>query len=378
MYMTEQHNLFRKLVAGFAEKELNQDLLDEIEETNHFPRDLLKKMADLGFMGTKIPKQWGGAGFDMRAYVILNEELAKVSAITAIYANTPNSLGAGPLLLSGTKEQLQKYLVPLAKGEKIICFGLTEPGAGSDAAGMTTQAVKDGKHYILNGRKCFITHAPEADYAIIFAKTDMKMRAKGISAFIMDMHLPGVSTGLPEKKMGLIGAPTGDIIMEDVRVHEEDMLGKENRGFINAMRTLDIGRIGIAGQALGVAQSALDAAIRYSKERSQFGRKLKEFQAISFMISEMATKLEAARLLTNKAAWLRDTNQDTTMAASMAKLFATETCKEICDKAIQIHGGYGYIKGYKVERYYRDSRVFTLYEGTSQVLNLIIAGRLLK
>ncbi len=378
MYVTEKHELFRKLVKNFAEQELKPEILDEIEATNHYPRELLDKMAKCGFFGTKIPQKWGGAGFDTRAYVILNEELASVSAISAIYANTPNSLGAGPLLAAGNEEQLRKYLVPLAKGECIIAFALTEPGAGSDAGSMQTTAVKDGDFYLLNGRKCFITHAPEADYGIIFAKTDPSRGVKGISAFIVDMSLPGVSTGLPEKKMGIIGGPTSDIILEDVRVHKSDMLGKENRGFINAMKTLDGGRIGVAAQSIGVAKGALEEAITYSKERTQFGKKIKEFQAISFMIAEMATKLEAAKLLTYEAAYLKDCGKDASKAASMAKWYASEVCNEICAKAIQIHGGYGFMKDYKVERFYRDCRVFTIYEGTSQVQQMVIAGGLLK
>ena len=373
MYLTEKHELFRKLVKNFAETELTAEILDEIEATNHYPREILEKMKKCGFFGVKIPKKWGGAGFDTRAYVIMNEELASVSPISAIYANTPNSLGGGPLLSAGTDEQLEKYLKPLAQGDKIISFALTEPGAGSDAGGVQTTEVKDGDYYILNGRKCFITHAPEADYAIIFAKTDPSKGTKGISAFIVDMKLPGVSTGLAEKKMGIIGGPTSDIILEDVRVHVSDRLGEENRGFINAMKTLDGGRIGVAAQSIGVAKGA----IKYSQERTQFGRKIKDFQAISFMIADMATKLEAAKLLTYQAAYLKDMGKDATKESSMAKWYASEICNEICAKAIQIHGGYGFIKDYKVERFYRDCRVFTIYEGTSQVQQMVIAGNLL-
>ena len=377
MYLTEKHELFRKLVKNFAETELKPEILDEIEATNHFPRDLMAKMARCGFMGTKIPKKWGGAGFDMRAYVILNEELAKVSAIAAIYANTPNSLGGGPLLAAGTDEQLEKYLIPLAKGEKIIAFGLTEPGAGSDAGGLQTTAVKDGDYYVLNGRKCFITHAPEADFAIIFAKTSPEKGTKGISTFIVDMNTPGVSTGLPEKKMGIIGAPTSDIILEDVRVHKSNLLGVEDKGYKDAMKVLDGGRIGVAAQSLGVAKGALEEAVKYSKERTEFGRKIKDFQAISFMIADMATKVEAAELLTYKAAYLKDKGENAAKAASMAKWYASEMCNEVCAKAIQIHGGYGFIKDYKVERSYRDCRVFTIYEGTSQVQQMVIAGNVI-
>jgi alkylation response protein AidB-like acyl-CoA dehydrogenase len=379
MYMTEKHELFRKLVKNFAETELTPEILDEVEATNHFPRELIAKYAKCGFTGVKIPKKYGGSGWDTRAYVIMNEEIACVSAVSAIYANTPNSLGGGPLLAAGTDEQLEKYLPPLARGEKIISFSLTEPGAGSDAGQVQTTAEKDGDYYILNGRKCFATHGPECDYAIIFAKTDpTKKGSKGISTFILDMTLEGVSRGLPEKKMGLIGAPTGDIIMKNVRVHKSDLLGEENKGFSNAMKTLVGGRIGTAGHCIGVARAALEESIKYSKEREQFGRPIKDFQAISFMIAEMATKLEASRLLTYKAAYLLDTGKDASSAAAMAKFYASEACNEICAKAIQIHGGYGFIKDYKVERLYRDCRVFTIFEGTSQVQQMVISGSLLR
>lgn len=378
MFLTEQHEMIRKLAKDFAEKELTSDILDSVEAGGDYPEALLKKMAACGFFGIKVPIELGGQGADVRAYVLVSEEFARVSAVSCIWATTPNSLAGGPLLLSGNDEQKEKYLKPILTGEKKICFALTEPGAGSDAGGMTTVAKKDGDDYILNGRKCFITMAPVADYAVVYAKTDMSRGTKGISAFIVDMKAPGVSCGKPEHKMGVIGCPTGDIILEDVRISKRDLLGEEGKGFINAMKTLDVGRIGVAAQSIGVAQGALDEAIKYAKERKQFGRRLADNQAISFMLAEMATKLEAARLLTYKAAYLKDTNQDATKAASMAKFFASETCNEICAKAVQIHGGYGFIKDYKVERMYRDCRVFTIYEGTSQVQQMVIAAQLLK
>jgi len=380
MIFSEKHQLIRKLARDFAEKELTKDILDRIEETNEYPKELLDKMAKLGFFGIKTPIQYGGQGSDMLSYVIVIEELARVSAVTTVWVSAPNSLGGGPLLLAGTEEQLQKYLVPVARGEKIMAFGLTEPNAGSDAGATSTTAVRDGDYWVLNGRKTFITHAPVADYCIIYAKTDMNAKgSRGISAFIVDMKLPGVSTGKPEKKMGLIGAPTSDIILEDVRVHKDDMLGEEGQGFTNAMKTLDIGRIGVAAMSIGVAQGALDETIRYAKERKQFGRRIADFQEISFMIADMATKLQAAKELVYRAAQLKDMNSpDATQAASMAKYYATEVCNEIAAKAVQIHGGYGYIKEYKVERIYRDCRVFTIFEGTSQVQKMVIANTLLK
>jgi alkylation response protein AidB-like acyl-CoA dehydrogenase len=335
-------------------------------------------MGKAGFFGIKIPKELGGAGSDHRGYVVVMEEIAKASAVASLYVSSPNSLSGGPLLLSGTEKQLEKYLRPVVTGEKILAFGLTEPGAGSDASGMTTTAVEDGDSYVLNGRKTFITMAPFSDYAVIYAKTDMSRGAKGITAFIVDMKSEGVSCGKPEHKMGLIGCATSDIILENVRVPKEDMLGELNQGFTNAMKTLDVGRIGVAAQSIGVAQAALDEAIQYAKDRKQFGRRIADFQGISFMIAEMATKLQAAKHLVYDAAYKKDTNQNATTAASMAKFYASEVCNEICAKAVQIHGGYGYMKEYRVERLYRDCRVFTIYEGTSQVQQMVIAGQLLK
>jgi alkylation response protein AidB-like acyl-CoA dehydrogenase len=378
MIFNEQHELIRKLASDFAKKELTSEVLDKIEETDVFPEEILNKMGKAGFFGIKIPKELGGAGSDHRGYVVVMEEIAKASAVASLYVSSPNSLSGGPLLLSGTEQQLEKYLRPVVTGEKILAFGLTEPGAGSDASGMTTTAVEDGDSYVLNGRKTFITMAPFSDYAVIYAKTDMSRGAKGITAFIVDMKSEGVSCGKPEHKMGLIGCATSDIILENVRVPKEDMLGELNQGFTNAMKTLDVGRIGVAAQSIGVAQAALDEAIQYAKDRKQFGRRIADFQGISFMIAEMATKLQAAKHLVYDAAYKKDTNQNATTAASMAKFYASEVCNEICAKAVQIHGGYGYMKEYRVERLYRDCRVFTIYEGTSQVQQMVIAGQLLK
>ena len=380
MIFSEKHELVRKLAHDFAEKELTKDILDQIEETGEYPKELLDKMAKAGFFGIKTPVKYGGQGSDYLSYVIILEELGRVSAVTDIWVSAPNSLGGGPLLLAGTEEQLRKYLVPVAKGEKIMAFGLTEPNAGSDAGATATTAVRDGDYWVLNGRKTFITTAPVADWTIIYARTDRSQKgSRGISAFIMDMKLPGVSLGKNEHKMGIIGCPTSDIIMEDVRVHKDDMLGEEGKGFINAMKTLDIGRIGVAAMSIGVAQGALDEAVRYAKERKQFGRRIADFQAISFMLADMATKLQAAKELVYRAAQLKDAiSPESGPAASMAKYYASEVCNEIAAKAVQIHGGYGFIKEYKVERIYRDCRVFTIFEGTSQVQQMVIAGSLLK
>ena len=380
MIFSEKHELVRKLARQFAETELTNDILDEIEETGQYPQYLLDKMGKAGFFGIKTPKEYGGQGSDYLSYVIVLEELGRISAVTDIWVSAPNSLGGGPLMLAGTEEQLQKYLTPIATGEKIMAFALTEPGAGSDAGGTVTTAIRDGDYYVINGRKTFITTAPVADWCIVYAKTNLKQKgSRGISAFIVDMKLPGVSCGKTESKMGIIGCPTSDVILEDVRVHKADMLGEENRGFQNAMMTLDIGRIGVAAMSIGVAQGALDEAIKYAKERKQFGQRIADFQAVGFMIADMATKLQAAKELVYRAAQLKEINSpESGTAASMAKYYSSEVCNEIAANAVQVHGGYGYMKEYKVERIYRDCRVFTIFEGTSQIQQLVIAGNLLK
>ena len=379
MIFDAKHEMIRKLVRQFAETELTTEVLDRVEETGEFPEEIVEKMAKCGFLGLKIPREYGGAGADTLAYVIMIEEIARVSAVASLYANTPNSLGGGPLMQAGTKEQLEKYLVPAVQNKIKIVFALTEPGAGSDAGSMVTTATKDGDYYVLNGRKCFISGAPIADYCIVYAKTDMTKGNKGISAFVVDMKAPGVSCGKHEAKMGIIGYPTSDVVLEDVRVHKSDMLGKENMGFINAMKTLDGGRLGVSAQSIGVAQGCLDEAIKYSKERVQLGKPICKNQAIAFMLADMATKLTAAKELVYMAAQMKDRNDpNASMYCSMAKYFASETCNEIAAKAVQIHGGYGYIKEYPVERKYRDCRVFTIYEGTSQVQQMVISGNLLK
>ncbi len=379
MIFDAKHEMIRKLVRQFAETELTTEVLDRVEETGEFPEEIVEKMAKCGFLGLKIPREYGGAGADTLAYVIMIEEIARVSAVASLYANTPNSLGGGPLMQAGTKEQLEKYLVPAVQNKIKIVFALTEPGAGSDAGSMVTTATKDGDYYVLNGRKCFISGAPIADYCIVYAKTDMTKGNKGISAFVVDMKAPGVSCGKHEAKMGIVGYPTSDVVLEDVRVHKSEMLGKENMGFINAMKTLDGGRLGVSAQSIGVAQGCLDEAIKYSKERVQFGKPICKNQAIAFMIADMATKLTAAKELVYLAAQMKDKNDPkASMYCSMAKYYASETCNEIAAKAVQIHGGYGFIKEYPVERKYRDCRVFTIYEGTSQVQQMVISGNLLK
>ncbi len=377
-FFTEQHELIRRLAHDFAQKELTKEVLDKVEETETFPEEILNKMAKAGFFGIKIPKELGGQGADARSYVLVMEEIAKVSGVASIYVSSPNSLSGGPLLLAGNDEQKEKYLRPVVTGQKKLAFALTEPGAGSDAGSVAATAKKEGDHYVLNGRKCFITMAPLSDYAVVFAKTDVTKGNRGLSAFVLDMHGEGVSCGKPENKMGVIGCATSDIIMDNAIVPQEDRLGEEGDGFKIAMQTLNTGRLGVAAQSIGVASGCLEEAVKYARERKQFGRPIGSFQAISFMIADMATKLEAAKQLVYKAAYMMDTRQDATLNASMAKYFASEVCNEIAQKAVQIHGGYGFIKDYKIERMFRDCRVFTIYEGTSQVQQMVIGGRLLK
>ncbi|MCD8156347.1 MAG: acyl-CoA dehydrogenase family protein [Clostridiales bacterium] len=379
MILSEKHQMMRRLYRQFAETEFTTELTDRLEETGEFDWDIHRKMSKYGFMGVKIPVEYGGQGGDSLAYALLVEEFARVSPVLSIDANTSNSLGGGPLLLCGNEEQKQKYLTPTAKGEKMIAVALTEPGAGSDAGGTQTTAVQDGDYFILNGRKTFISGAPFADYCIVYAKTDPTQKgSRGISMFIVDMTLPGVSCGKPENKMGIKGYPTSDVILEDVRVHKSDLLGPLHKGFAVAMQTLDGGQLGMAAQAVGIAQGCLDESIKYTKERKQFGRPIANFQAISFMIADMATELEAARELVYSAAELKDAGSpETSKRCAMAEYYAAEACNRIAYKAVQIHGGYGYIKEYKVERLYRDARITSIYEGTRQGQQLVISGSLL-
>jgi alkylation response protein AidB-like acyl-CoA dehydrogenase len=380
MILDKKHALQQKLFRQFAETEFTKELQDELDQTGEFNWDIHNKMAKYGFMGVKIPEEYGGAGGDSLSYVLMDEELARVDAVLAIYANTSNSLGGGPLLLAGNEEQKKKYLPPVARGEKILVFGLTEPGAGSDAGGTTTTAIPDGEDFIINGRKCFISGAPMADWIIIFAKTDLtKKGSRGISMFIVDMHSEGVSLGAPEKKMGINGYPTSDVVFEDVRVPKENLIGPLNKGFQYAMKTLDGGRLGVAAMSTGVAQACLDESVKYAKERKQFGRRIADFQGVSFMIAEMRADVEASRQLTYHAAALKDAGSDEAgVACSVAKLFAAEAANRCAYKAVQIHGGYGYIQEYKVERLYRDARIMSIFEGTSQIQEVVIANSMLR
>ena len=380
MILSEEHKLMQKLFREFAETEFNQELLDRLEETGEFDWDIFNKMSAAGFHGVKIPKQYGGAGGDSLAHVLMLEEFARVSPVLAIYANTANSLGSGPLLACANEEQLQRFLPDIAAGRKIPCFCLTEPDAGSDAGGVATTAVEEDNCFVLNGRKRFVSGAPVADYALIFARTDLNAKGnRGISLFIVDMTLPGLTLGGHEDKMGIRGYPTSDIILQDVRVPKDCLLGPLHKGFAAAMKTLDGGRLGIAAQALGIAQGCLDEAVEYAKSRKQFGKPIAANQGISFMIAEMATELEAARELVYNTAVLKDSGaREASVHCSMAKFFAAEMCNRVAYKAVQVFGGYGYIKGYKVERFYRDARITSIYEGTSQIQQVVISNSLLR
>ncbi len=379
MVLSEKYQLIQKLAKDFCEAEIPSTMQDEIDQTGEFPQELLKKFASYGFYGIKAPVEYGGQGGDTLAYVLSIEQIARVSAVASIYVSGANSLGSGPLLLAGTEEQKQKYLGMVARDGKYPAFALTEPGAGSDAGGVVTSAVRDGDDWIINGRKAFITGAPIADFAIVFCKTDPSRGNKGITTFIVDMDLPGISFGKPENKMGIIGCPTSDIVFEDVRVPDSARLGELHEGFTNAMKTLDYGRLGVAAQSVGVAQACLDEAIKYAKERKQFGKAIAKFQAIQFMIADMATELEASRQLLYNGAIMKDANdRQASMYCSMAKYYASEAANRIAYKALQIHGGYGYIKDYRIERLYRDIRINSIFEGTSQVQQMVIAGALLK
>ena len=366
----------RTLFRDFAETEV-KPLAQEVDETEEFPRGTVAKMNKLGFMGIPVGKEYGGQGCDTLTYAMCVEELSRVCGTTGVIVSAHTSLCAEPIKKFGTEEQKQKYLVPLAKGEKLGAFGLTEPGAGTDAAGQQTKAILDGDEYVLNGSKIFITNGKEADIYIIFAMTDKSKGTKGISAFIVEKGTKGFTFGTKEKKMGIRGSATYELIFVDCRIPKENLLGAIGKGFGIAMTTLDGGRIGIASQALGLAQGALDSTIAYVKERKQFGRSISKFQNTQFEIADMATKVEAARLLVYKAAMAKDTQKKFSLEAAMAKLYAAEVAMEVTNKAVQLHGGYGYTREYPVERMMRDAKITEIYEGTSEVQRMVISGALL-
>ncbi|MBZ4653367.1 MAG: acyl-CoA dehydrogenase domain protein [Peptococcaceae bacterium] len=375
--LTKKQEMFRTLFQEFAEKEVAPKAF-EIDENGEFPWDTVKKMGKLGFLGLPFTKEYGGAGADTLTYIMAVEEISRACAATGVILSAHVSLGCHPIYQFGTPQQKEKYLVPMAKGELLGAFGLTEPNAGTDAAGQQTAAVLDGDAYILNGTKIFITNGGCADVYIVFAMTDPAKGLKGISAFIVEKGTPGFTFGPKEHKMGIRASSTTELIFQDCRIPKENLLGKEGDGFKIAMQTLDGGRIGIAAQALGIAQAALDECVRYTKERQQFNKPLSNFQAIQWMIADMATDIDAARFLVYRAAVLKDKKKPFSKEAAMAKLFASEAAMKHTVKAVQIHGGYGYMKEYKVERLMRDAKITEIYEGTSEVQRMVIAGNTLK
>ena len=365
------------MIKDFAEREV-KPLAADVDEQERFPIETVEKMAKIGIMGIPIPKQYGGAGGNNVMYSMAVEELSAVCATTGVIVSAHTSLCAAPILESGTEAQKQKYLPKLASGEWIGAFGLTEPNAGTDAAGQQTTAVEDGDNYIINGSKIFITNAEYAHVYVIFAMTDKSKGTRGISAFIVEKDTPGFSIGKKEKKMGIRGSATCELIFENCVIPKENLLGKLNKGFGIAMKTLDGGRIGIAAQALGIAQGAINETVRYVKERKQFGRPISGFQNTQFQLADMNTKTEASRMLVRKAADKKDKKVPYSVDAAMCKLYAAETAMEVTNKAVQLHGGYGYTREYPVERMMRDAKITEIYEGTSEVQRMVISANLLK
>jgi len=374
--LTEEHRMIARMVREFAEKEI-APRAEEIDATDQFPDDLFRRMGKLGILGIPFPEEYGGSGGDYTSMVLALEEVARVSGSMAITLDAHTSLCCEPIYLFGSEEQKLKYLAPAARGEKIGAFGLTEPQAGSDAGATRTRAVRDGSQWIINGQKIFITNGSVADFAVITAKTDPEKGTRGISSFIVEKGTPGFQVGRDEKKMGLKGSVTSELFFEDCHIPVENLLGKENEGFKQFLVTLDAGRVAIAAMAVGLAQGAFERATAYAQERVQFGQPIAEFQAVQWMIADMATEIEAARLMVHRAAWLKEQGARFTKEAAMAKLFATETSERVCRKAIQVHGGYGYVREYAVERMYRDQRLCSIGEGTNEIQRLVIARQVL-
>jgi alkylation response protein AidB-like acyl-CoA dehydrogenase len=375
--LTDEQLMVQSMVREFARKVV-QPTAAERDRTKEFPAENFRQMGELGLMGMMIPDRYDGAGADCVSYVLALMEIAAACASTAVVMSVQNSIVCESLYRFGNEAQKEKYLRPLAAGEIIGAFCLTEPSAGSDPVRQTTTAVRDGNDYIINGTKRFITSGKNSSVVIVTAKTDESQRHKGISAFIVEKGRPGLAVGHIENKMGLRGSDTADLIFEDCRVPAENLLGTEGQGFAIAMAGLDSGRIGIGAQSVGVARASLEAAVKYAKEREQFGQSISKFQGLRWMIADMATEIEAARQLVLSAARMKDCGEPYTQQASMAKLFASEMVQRVTAQAIQIHGGYGYTKDYPVERFYRDARVFTIYEGTSEIQRIVIANHVFR
>jgi butyryl-CoA dehydrogenase len=375
-HLTEEQGMIRAMVRDFS-REVIQPTALERDRTGEFPKEHLKTMGELGLMGMNVPTEYNGAGVDVVSYSVALQEIAYACASTAVIMSVHNSVACGPLYLFGSEYLRETFLKPLAAGKRIGSFALTEAGAGSDPASQRTMAVKDGSSYIINGSKRFITSGKNSDLTVVTAYTDKGRRHRGISAFVVEKGTTGFMVGKVEEKMGLRGSDTAELIFDDCRVPEENLLGREGDGFVIAMASLDGGRIGIASQSVGIAQACLDAAVEYAGTRVQFNRQISNFQGLRWMIADMAVKVEAARLLTFNAAAMKDQGVDFSSAASMAKLYASEMANQVAYSALQIHGGYGYIKDFPVERLYRDARVLTLYEGTSEIQRKLIADHIL-
>jgi len=373
LQLTEDQLLLQKSVREFAEAEV-KPLARELDESGHFPRDLFTKAAELGLTGVALPESEGGAGFDHISYSIVVEEISRCCASTGVILSVQNSLYCDPIHRYGTDEQKKKFLLPFARGEKIGCYALTEPQAGSNAAALQTKAVKKGDSYILNGTKAWITNGGAADAAIVYVNTGPAKGEKGITAVIVEKGTPGFKVGKEEKKLGISATACSELVFTDCQVPVANRIANEGEGYKVALSTLDGGRIGIAAQATGIAQGAFEAALKYAKERLAFGHPIAEFQAIQFMLADMSTEIDAARLLIRKAAWKQDTGGRFSMDAAMAKLFASEMATRVAHKAIQIHGGNGYSREYPVERAYRDARITEIYEGTSEIQRLVISS----
>jgi alkylation response protein AidB-like acyl-CoA dehydrogenase len=372
----EQHEI-RKSIRAFAENEIRPHVM-EWDEAQHFPSELLPKLAELGLMGVTFAPEWGGAGLGHQEYALILEELARVDAAVALTVSAHHSLCAGHIHLAGTEPQKRKFLGPLARGERLGCWSLTEPGSGSDASALRTTARREGSDWVLNGVKTFATNGHYADVCVVMALTDRGANKHGISAFIVEKGTPGFRAGKKENKLGLRASDTAELIFEDCRVPEENLLGRQDEGFIDCLRVIDKGRIGIAAIAVGIAQGAFQASLSYSKQRKTFGRPIGDYQAIQWKLADMATEIEAARMLTWRAAWLADSGRRVTKASSMAKLYASEIAVRATSEAIQVHGGYGFLRDYPVEKFYRDVKLCTIGEGTSEVQRMVIARELLK
>ncbi|MES5952657.1 acyl-CoA dehydrogenase AcdA [Bacillus fungorum] len=375
--LSEEHEMIRKMVRDFAKNEVAPTAAERDEE-ERFDRALFDQMAELGLTGIPWPEEYGGIGSDYLAYVIAIEELSRVCASTGVTLSAHTSLAGWPIFKFGTEEQKQKYLRPMAEGTKIGAYGLTEPGSGSDAGGMKTIAKRDGDHYILNGSKIFITNGGIADIYVVFALTDPESKQRGTSAFIVESDTSGFSVGKKESKLGIRSSPTTEIMFEDCRIPVENLLGEEGQGFKIAMQTLDGGRNGIAAQAVGIAQGALDASVEYARARYQFGKPIAAQQGIGFKLADMATDVEAARLLTYQAAWLESEGLPYGKESAMSKVFAGDTAMKVTTEAVQVFGGYGYTKDYPVERYMRDAKITQIYEGTQEIQRLVISRMLTK